>query len=112
MDLKSYFAQQGRWATGTLGVLRRHWRMLLLPGKGGLNPAPAHSIWAGLHPLSVGLRDLVYLLVPFFFLLMGVSALHGADMPTFLGRFLPYFAFSQLAFWHAARRKTTWRGSS
>ena len=110
MDLKSYFAQQGRWATGTLGVLRRHWRMLLLPSGGGLSlPQRLQYGLACTHYLS-GLRDLVYLLVPFLFLLLGVSALRGADLPTFLGRFLPYFAFSQLAFWHAARRKTTWRG--
>ena len=110
MDLKSYFAQQGRWATGTLGVLRRHWRMLLLPNKGGLSrPQRVQYALACTHYLS-GLRDLIYLLVPFVFLLMGVSALRGADIPTFLGRFLPYFLFSQLAFWHAARRKTTWRG--
>lgn len=110
MDLKSYFAQQGRWATGTLGVLRRHWRMLLLPSKGGLSlPQRVQYGLACTHYLS-GLRDLVYLLVPFLFLLLGVSALQGADVPTFLGRFLPYFLFSQLAFWHAAARRTTWRG--
>ena len=110
MDLPSYFAQQGRWATGTLGVLRHCWRMLLLPRRGGLSlPQRIQYGLACTHYLS-GLRDLVYLLVPFVFLLLGVSALHGADMPTFLGRFLPYFLFSQLAFWHAARRKTTWRG--
>jgi len=110
MDLKSYFVQQGRWATGTLGVLRRHWRMLLLPAPRGLSlPQRIQYGLACTHYLS-GLRDLVYLLVPFLFLLMGVSALRGADMPTFLGHFLPYFAFSQVAFWHAARRRTTWRG--
>jgi len=110
MDLPSYFAQQGRWATGTLGVLRRYWRMLLLPGGGGLSrPQRIQYALACTHYLS-GLRDLVYLLVPFVFLLMGVSALRGADMPTFLSHFLPYFLFSQAAFWHAARRKTTWRG--
>ena len=109
MDLKSYFAQQGRWATGTLGVLRRHWRMLLLPGGGLSLPQRVQYGLACTHYLS-GLRDLVYLLVPFLFLLLGVSALRGADMPTFLGRFLPYFLFSQLAFWHAAAGKTTWRG--
>ncbi len=110
MDLKSCFAQQGRWATGTLGVLHRHWRMLLLPSPNGLSlPQRLQYGLACTHYLS-GLRDLVYLLVPFVFLLMGVSALHGADMPTFLERFLPYFAFSQIAFWHAAWRKTTWRG--
>lgn len=110
MDLKSYFAQQGRWATGTLGVLRHCWRMLLLAGPNGLSlPQRVQYGLACTHYLS-GLRDLVYLLVPFVFLLLGVSAIQGADLPTFLWHFLPYFAFSQLAFWHAARRKTTWRG--
>ena len=110
MDLKSYFAQQGRWATGTLGVLRHHWRRLLPGEPDGLSlPQRLQYGLACTHYLS-GLRDLVYLLVPFLFLLTGVSALQGADMPTFLWRFLPYFAFSQLAFWHAARRRTTWRG--
>ena len=110
MDLKSYFAQQGRWATGTLGVLRRHWRVLLLPHEGGLSlPQRVQYGLACTHYLS-GLRDLIYLLVPLVFLLMGVSAIQGVDLPTFLWRFLPYFAFSQLAFWHAVRHKTTWRG--
>lgn len=110
MDLKSYFAQQGRWTTGTLGVLRHGWRRLLLPGPEGLSlPQRIQYGLACTHYFS-GLRDLVYLLVPFVFLLLGVSAIQRADLPTFLGRFLPYFAFSQLAFWHAARRKTTWRG--
>ena len=109
LDLRSYFAQQGRWATGTLGVLRRRWRLVFLPG-GGLSLA--QRIQYGLactHYLS-GLRDLVYLLVPFLFLLLGVSAIQGAGLPAFLSRFLPYFALSQIAFWHAARRRTTWRG--
>ena len=110
MDLKSYFAQQGRWATGTLGVLRRQWRMLLLPRPDGLSrPQRIQYLLACTHYLS-GLRDLIYLAVPFVFLLLGVSAIHGADMPTFLGRFFPYWAFSQVAFWHAARGKTTFRG--
>ena len=109
MDLKSYFAQQGRWATGTLGVLRRHWR-LLLPSEEGLSrPQRIQYGLACTHYLS-GLCDLVYLAVPFVFLLLGVSAIQGTDMPTFLGRFLPYWAFSQVAFWHAARGKTTLRG--
>ena len=110
MDLKSYFAQQGRWATGTLGVLRRHWRLLFLPSRAGLTrPQKIQYLLACTHYLS-GLRDLVYLAVPFLFLLLGVSAIQGADIPAFLGRFLPYWALSQIAFWHAARRKTTLRG--
>jgi len=110
MDLKSYFAQQGRWATGTLGVLRRHWRRLVSAGPDSLSlPQRIQYGLACTHYLS-GLRDLVYLLVPFVFLLMGVSAIRGANLPTFLGHFLPYWALSQIAFWHAARRKTTWRG--
>ena len=58
------------------------------------------------HYLS-GLRDLVYLAVPFFFLLMGVSAIAGTDLPAFLSRFLPYYALSQIAFWRVAWGKTT-----
>lgn len=110
MDLKSYFAQQGRWATGTLGVLRRHWRRLLLREPEGLSqPQRIQYLLACTHYLS-GLRDLIYLLVPFLFLLLGVSAIQGTTMPTFLWRFLPYWAFSQIAFWSAARGKTTFRG--
>ncbi|MGI4788359.1 MAG: family 16 glycosylhydrolase [Janthinobacterium lividum] len=110
MDLPSYFAQQGRWATGTLSTLRRHWRMIFLPKSGGLSPA--QRVQYGLactHYLS-GLRDLIYLGVPFVFLLMGISAISGTDLPTFLSRFLPYYFLSQIAFWRAARGKTTLRG--
>lgn len=110
MDLKSYFAQQGRWATGTLGALRRHWRALLLPTREGLTrPQKIQYLLACTHYLS-GLRDLIYLAVPFLFLLMGVSAIQGTDIPVFLAHFLPYWALSQIAFWHASWRRTTFRG--
>ncbi|MDQ2799600.1 MAG: glycosyltransferase, partial [Armatimonadota bacterium] len=110
MDIKSYFAQQGRWATGTLGALRRHWRALLLPSRAGLTrPQKIQYLLACTHYLS-GLRDLIYLAVPFLFLLMGVSAIQGTTIPIFLTHFLPYWALSQIAFWHASWRKTTFRG--
>ena len=110
MDLRSYFAQQGRWAVGTLSTLRRRWRLLVLPGPGGLSTA--QRVQYGLactHYLS-GLRDFVYLLVPFMFLLLGISAITGTSLTAFLGHFLPYYLLSQIAFWRAAQGKTTLRG--
>ena len=110
MDLSAYFAQQGRWATGTLGVLRRDWRRIVLPSKNGLSAAQRVQYALACTHYLCGLRDLVYLVVPAVFLLTGVSALAGAEWREFLSRFLPYYALSQIAFWRAAWGKASLRG--
>ncbi len=110
MDLSAYFTQQGRWASGTLGVLRQDWRRLFLPGAGGLSFAQRVQYTLSCTHYLCGLRDLVYLVVPAVYLLSGVSALTETGAEAFLSRFVPYFALSQIAFWRAARGRTTLRG--
>lgn len=109
-DLPSYFAQQGRWAVGTFEVLRRHGHRLLWGGD-GLTPAQRlQYLLSGTH-YAVGLTSVIFLLAPLLYLLGGVSALRGADLPTFLRHFLPFWLLSQLAFWYASDRTLHWRGT-
>jgi|GEM_PF-2706754 len=109
-DLRSYFSQQNRWATGTLQVLRAHWRDILLPWHGGLRIGQRIQYFlACTHYLS-GIRDLVYVAAPLLFLLTGIPTIRGANFVTYLSHFLPYWLASQAAFWYAARGKTGVRG--
>lgn len=112
MDLPGYFTQQNRWAVGTLGVLRRRWRMLLLPARGqGL--AGPQRVQYGLsctHYLS-GLCHVIYLIAPLLYVLAGISALRAVTLGVLLSHFLPYFALSQMAFRYAAGGRAHWRGS-
>jgi len=112
LDLPGYFTQQNRWAVGTLGVLRRRWRMLLLPtsGQGLTGPQRVQYGLSCTHYLS-GLCSLVYLIAPLLYVLAGVSALRAISLGALAAHFLPYFALSQMAFRHAAGGRTHWRGS-
>jgi cellulose synthase/poly-beta-1,6-N-acetylglucosamine synthase-like glycosyltransferase/putative flippase GtrA len=110
VDLPSYFAQQRRWATGTLGVLRRHWRVIFLPSRGDLTGQQRlQYALACTHYLS-GLRDAIYIFAPVVFLVTGIPAVRGADLGGFASHFLPYWLASQIAFWHVAGRHTSIRG--
>ena len=109
-DLQSYFKQQNRWASGTLQVLRSHWRSIFLPRHGGLQPGQRFQYFlACTHYLS-GVRDLIYLLTPLAFLLTGIPTIWGSDFATYVSHFLPFYLVSQIAFWYVARGKTSPRG--
>ncbi|MDQ2686501.1 MAG: family 16 glycosylhydrolase [Armatimonadota bacterium] len=110
LDLPSYFTQQGRWAVGTFGVLRRHGTRLLRGGGGLTWPQRLQYLLSGTH-YAVGLTSVIFLLAPLLYLLGGVSALRGADLPAFLRHFLPFWLLSQLAFWYASGRTLHWRGT-
>jgi len=110
MDLKSYFAQQRRWATGTLGVLRTHWRQIFLPWRGRLRMGQRVQYALACTHYLCGMRDLIYLVAPLVFLLTGMPAVRGSTLTAFLWHFLPYWVLSQIAFWHVAWRKTSLRG--
>jgi len=112
LDLPGYFTQQNRWAVGTLGVLRRRWRMLLLPSRGrGL--AGPQRVQYGLSCTNYlsGVCNLVYLVAPLLYVLAGISALRTVTLGVLLSHFLPYFALSQIAFRYAAGGRAHWRGS-
>lgn len=101
-DLAAYFTQQRRWATGTFGVLFRHWRAILLPRHRGLSlPQRLQYVLCCTHYFG-GLRDLICLLAPLCFLCLGIPALKGVTLTSFLAHFLPYWLVSQFAFWHVA----------
>lgn len=110
LDLPSYFAQQGRWAVGTFGVLRRHWRRIVR-GEGGLSVAQRIQYFLSGTHYGAGLSNIIFVLAPLLYLLGGVSALRGADLPAFLRHFLPFWLASQLAFWNASCRIRHWRGT-
>lgn len=113
MDLPDYFTQQNRWAVGTLGILRRRWRMLLLPPAQGRGLAGPQRVQYGLsctHYLS-GLCNAVFLIAPLLYVLAGISALRAVTLGALLSHFLPYFALSQIAFRYAAGGRAHWRGS-
>lgn len=109
MDLKTYFAQQRRWAIGTLEVFRVNWPSILLPWASKLTIAQRIQYFlSGTHYLS-GVRDLVFIAVPIIFLFTGQSAI--ADFSTgIVERFLfywmvitvsaIYFSYRYTSFWH------------
>ncbi len=107
VDLGSYFGQQNRWARGTLSVLS-DWRVVIGRGRLTFGQWIQYAL-SCTHYLS-GVRDLTYLLAPTIFLLFGIPAITGATLGGFLRHFVPYFVLSQIAFWHRAAGKTTWRG--
>lgn len=109
-DLRSYFIQQNRWATGTLQVLRSHWRAIFLPWHRGLSAGQRLQYFlACTHYLS-GIRDLVYVIVPLLFLFTDIPTIRGAYLETYLGHFVPFWLASQAAFWYVAWGKTSVRG--
>ncbi len=110
MDLPAFLKQQRRWAIGTMGVLRSHWRAILIPRRGGLRFEQRIQYALACTHYMCGLRDLVYILSPLAFLVTGVPAVRGATLGQFLWHFLPYWVASQTAFWVAARRQTGLRG--
>jgi cellulose synthase/poly-beta-1,6-N-acetylglucosamine synthase-like glycosyltransferase len=110
LDVPSYLKQQSRWAIGTLGVLRTHWREILLPRKRGLRTGQRLQYFlACTHYLS-GLRDLIYLLSPILFVFTGVPAVGGTTLNEYLWHFIPYILLSTFAMWYASRDITGLRG--
>jgi cellulose synthase/poly-beta-1,6-N-acetylglucosamine synthase-like glycosyltransferase len=107
VDLGSYFRQQNRWARGTLKVLSE-WRRILARGSFTLEQRIQYALSCTYY--LCGLRDLTYLLAPAIFLLLGTPAVAGATLDGFIRHFVPYFLVSQIAFWHRAAGRTTWRG--
>ncbi len=110
LDLKAYFKQQNRWARGTFGVLRSHWREIFLPWRGNLSGEQRFQYALACTHYLCGLRDLIYLIAPIAFLVTGIPAVMGSDINAFFQHFLPYFLATQLAFWVNAWGKTGLRG--
>jgi cellulose synthase/poly-beta-1,6-N-acetylglucosamine synthase-like glycosyltransferase len=110
MDLPAYLRQQRRWAIGTIGVLRSHWRAIFWPSRGGLSLEQRVQYFLASTHYLCGLRDLIYIAAPIAFLVTGIPAVHSATLALFLWHFLPYWTASQVAFWSAGRRVTGMRG--
>jgi hypothetical protein len=102
--------QQRRWAIGTIGVLRSHWRVIFLPQRGGLRLEQRVQYALACTHYFCGLRDLIYLASPLLFLMTGIPAVRGASLGLFLWHFLPYWIAAQAAFWYVGRRETGLRG--
>lgn len=109
MDLKTYFAQQRRWAIGTLEVFRLNWAMIVLPWRSRLSLAQRVQYFlSGTHYLS-GVRDLIFLATPLIFLLTEQSAISEFSsglVPSFLFYWM-VITISALAF--SAGKTSFWR---
>lgn len=110
LDVPSYLKQQGRWALGTLGVFRSHWREILLPKKHGLQIGQRVQYFLACTHYLCGLRDLIYLLSPLLFILTGIPAVRSATLNEYLWHFLPYGVLSTASLWYSARGITGLRG--
>jgi cellulose synthase/poly-beta-1,6-N-acetylglucosamine synthase-like glycosyltransferase len=110
LDVPSYLKQQSRWAMGTLGIMRSHWRAVLLPKKHGLNIAQRFQYFLACTHYLCGLRDLIYLVSPLLFIFTGIPAVRGSTIEAFLLHFVPYCALSFTALWYSARGITGIRG--
>ncbi|MBA2393648.1 MAG: glycosyltransferase, partial [Ktedonobacteraceae bacterium] len=110
LDVPSYLKQQRRWAIGTLGVFRTHWRDILLPKKHGLNAGQRIQYFLACTHYLCGLRDLIYLISPILFIFTGVPAVRGSTLGEFLLHFVPYCVLSFTALWYSSRGITGLRG--
>lgn len=108
MDFPAYLKQQERWARGTLTVLRRYGRRLVDPSSGLTADQRVQYGLAMTHYLS-GLRDMIFVIAPILFILTGISGVQGATAGQFFEHFVPYYALTMFAFWHAAAGSTSWR---
>ena len=110
LDIPSYLKQQGRWALGTLGILRTHWRDVLLPKKNGLRPGQRVQYFLACTHYLCGLRDLIYLVSPVLFIFTGIPAVRTATLTSYLLHFAPYAGLSLTGMWYSARGVTGLRG--
>ena len=110
LDVPSYLKQQGRWALGTMGVFRTHWREIFLPKKHGLQIGQRAQYFLACTHYLCGLRDLIYLVSPMLFIFTGIPALRSSYLSEYLWHFLPYCLLSATALWYAARDITGLRG--
>lgn len=110
LDVPSYLKQQGRWALGTLGVFRGHWRDILLPKKNGLNHSQRVQYFLACTHYICGLRDLIYLFGPVLFIVTGTPAVRTAPLSEYLMHFLPYCMLGMAGLWYSIRGVTGLRG--
>jgi cellulose synthase (UDP-forming) len=110
LDIPSYLKQQGRWALGTLGVLRSNWRDILLPRKNGLRLGQRLQYFLACTHYLCGLRDLIYVVSPVLFIFTGTPAVRTATLGSYLLHFAPYAALGITGMWYSARGVTGLRG--
>ncbi|GCE25561.1 hypothetical protein KDA_10450 [Dictyobacter alpinus] len=110
MDMPAYLKQQRRWAIGTLGVMREHWRDILLPKKGGLSLGQRIQYFLACTHYLCGIRDLIYLICPLLFIFTSIPAVRGSTLDAFIWHFVPYFLSSAAVLWYAGRGITGLRG--
>jgi cellulose synthase/poly-beta-1,6-N-acetylglucosamine synthase-like glycosyltransferase len=110
LDLPSYLRQQGRWARGTLGVLRTNWRDILLPRKNGLRAGQRAQYFLACTHYLCGLRDFIFMVSPILFIVTAIPAVRRASLTDYLWHFLPYGLLALAAMWYSARRVSGLRG--
>jgi cellulose synthase/poly-beta-1,6-N-acetylglucosamine synthase-like glycosyltransferase len=110
LDIPSYLKQQRRWALGTLGVFRSHWREILLPTRHGLRAGQRVQYLLACTHYLCGPRDVIYVASPILFLVTGVPAVRTAALSQYLAHFLPYAVLGVTALWYPARKVTGLRG--
>lgn len=110
LDIPSYLKQQGRWARGTLGVLRSHWREIFLPRRRGLRLGQRVQYGLACTHYLCGLRDLVYMLSPVLFIFTAIPAVRRASLSEYLWHFVPYIVLAIAGMWYSARGVTGLRG--
>lgn len=110
LDMKSYLKQQSRWAMGTLGVFRTHWRAIFLPGKNRLRLEQRVQYFLACTHYLHGLRDLIYVVSPILFIFTGIPAVRQATLNQYLLHFVPYILLSTLSLWYTSRGITGLRG--
>jgi cellulose synthase/poly-beta-1,6-N-acetylglucosamine synthase-like glycosyltransferase len=110
LDVPSFLKQQRRWAIGTLGIFRTHWRQIFLPSKKGLGFGQRVQYFLACTHYLCGVRDLIYLISPILFIFTGIPAVRSATLGQFFWHFIPYCVLSFTALWYSARDITGLRG--
>jgi len=101
--LAGYFAQQIRWATGTLGVFKR------IVGKLLLHPTALRIGQWWEYFLSgsyyfIGWVDFIFIICPVAFIIFGLRPLI-TDPLIYIAAFVPYFAFSMSTFYLTMKKR-------
>jgi cellulose synthase (UDP-forming) len=95
LDLTGYFVQQGRWARGTMGVIRTDWKRLVRSGVGEMSGNQRLQYFlSGTHYLC-GVRDFVFLSTALVSLYLSESPIQHVEPYVIFGFLLPYIFASQ-----------------
>lgn len=102
-NLHAYFKQQGRWASGTVQILKRLVKQLILHPR-SLSALQWWEYFLSSSFYFVGWVFLIFLLCPVLFLFFGFST-YFVDPAVYLATFVPYYILTSIFLYAAMKRR-------